>query len=209
MKRIIALVVVFVLLVFTSPAWGAMSSTNYYIYADNVSVGGNLSTGGEYSLQDTVGESFNSTVTSSSYEIRGGYQAMEQGEISLDISTASLSLGSLVNYTASNTASTTVSVNSSGSGFSLSISSVTGSILANVSDGVVDGDSDSEEYGISASGTYAAFADDQAVSNGLVLASSTVAADSDTVLTFKAIRNASTTPGVYSQSIVLSASASL
>lgn len=209
MKKIITIITILGTIVFAYPVWGAMSSTNYYIYADNVSVGGNLSTGGGYSLQDTIGESFNSTVTSSSYEIRGGYQAMEQGEISLEVSSASLSLGSLVDYTASSTVSTTVSINSSGSGFSLAISGVTGSILSDVSDGAVDGDGDSEEYGVGVSGTYAAFADDQAVINGLVLASSTVAADSNTVLTFKAVRNASTTPGVYSQSIILSASASL
>lgn len=209
MEKIVALAVFLGTVIFVCPVWGSMSSTNYYIYADNVSVGGSLSEGGDYSLQDTVAESFSSVATSSNYEIRGGYQAMEQGEISLEMSSESLSLGSLSSYTASSTVSTTVSVNSSGSGFSLAVSGVTGNILTDVSDGAVDGDGGSEEYGVGVSGVHAAFADDQAVTNGLVLASSAVAADSNTVLTFKAVRNASTTPGVYSQSIILSASAGL
>lgn len=188
-------------------SWGAMSSTNYYIYADVINVGGVLSTSSAYSLQDTVGESMAGFTTSSSYEIRGGYQFMEQEEMSLSVGTGSLSLGSLVDYAASSTASTVVTVSSGSGGYSLSISGVSGSILTNVSDESVDGDSSSEEYGLSVSGSNAAFLNDQPVVAGLVLASSTVPVTSATTLTFKAIRNASTTPGIYSQSVTLTASA--
>jgi hypothetical protein len=108
MKRVLISALVIVVVFFAQRSWGAMSSTNYYIYADIISVGGVLSTSTSYGLQDTVGESFAGFVTSSSYEIKGGYQAMDNNEISLIVSDASLSLGSLVNYTASSTASTTV-----------------------------------------------------------------------------------------------------
>lgn len=208
MRRALVFVSVVIITFFAQRAWGAMSSTNYYIYADVISVGGVLSTSSAYSLQDTAGEPFAGFVTSSSYEIKGGYQAMEQDELSLSISDSALSLGSLVNYTASSTVSTNISVDSgSAGGFSLSISGVTGSILADVSDGAVDGDGSSEEYGIGVVGANAAFADDRSVVLGRVLASSTVSVVSNTVLTFKAIRNASTAPNTYSQSVTLVASA--
>lgn len=212
MKRAIALVTILGMLLFAQSSWGAMSSTNYYIYADNISVGGVLSTSSAYSLQDTVGESFPGFTTSSSYVIKGGYQAMEQDEMSLSISNSSLSLGTLIGATSSSTASTAVTVNSGSSGgFSLVISGVTGTSLSAVGDGAVDGvvggNGGYEEYGLGVTGANAAFVGDQAVTSSLVLASSTVPVVSNTTLTFKAIRNASTTPGIYSQNIVLVASA--
>lgn len=208
MKRVLVVIFIIAVTFLAQRSWGAMSSTNYYIYADVIGVGGVLSTSSAYSLQDTSGESFAGFTTSSSYLIKGGYQYMEQDELSLSVSNTSLSLGSLVQYTASSTAATTVSVSSgSAGGFSLSISGVTGSILSDVNDGAVDGDGDSEEYGIGVAGANAAFADDRAVAPGLVLASSTVPVVSNTILTFKVIRNASTILGSYSQNLTLSASA--
>ncbi len=208
MKRALVFILLIVFTFFAQRSWGAMSSTNYYIYADVISVGGILSTSSAYSLQDTIGESIVGSVTSSSYIIKGGYQAMDNSTVlSLVISDAALSLGSLVDYTASSAVSTTVSVGSTAGGFSLSISDVTGSVLSNVDDGAVDGDGGSEEYGISVTGANAAFATDQSVVAGRVLASSTSALSSDTILTFKAIRNAGTTPNTYSQSLTLVASA--
>lgn len=208
MKRAFVGIIIIMAIFLAQRSWAAMSSTNYYIYADVISVGGVLSTSSAYSLQDTAGESPVGFVTGGSYEIRGGYQAMEQDELSLLIGSGSLSLGSLVDYTASSTASTVVSVNTGSSGgFSLSVGSVVGSILSDVSDGAVDGDGGSEEYGIGVTGVNAAFSNDRAVSPGLLLASSTVPVVSDTVITFKAIRNASSTLGTYSQSVTLTVSA--
>jgi len=192
--------------------WGAMSSTNYYIYADVISVGGVLSTSSAYVLNDTAGEPAVGTSVSSTYEIRGGYQYMEPGELSLLVGSQSLSLGSLFNYTASSSVSTNVFADSgSASGFSLAVGGVTGTSLAAVVDGAVDGViggiSGAEEYGLGLTGPYAAFFDDRAIAPGLVLASSIVPATSDTVLIFKAIRNTSTILGTYSQNINLIVSA--
>lgn len=211
-KKIFVLLLVAGLFLFGENSLGAMSSTNYYIYADAISVGGILSTGGEYSLQDTIGESIIGTSTGSSYEIKGGYQFMERdSEISLSISSASLSLGTLVSSTAFSSASTTVSVDAFSTGFVLSVSDVSGNILTPVTDGQVDGvlgiDNDVEEYGLAVAGIEANFLGDQSVTTSLVLASSSLPVSSNTILTFKAIRNASTTPGSYTQNITLTASA--
>lgn len=185
----------------------AMSSTDYYIYADDFSMGGSLSAGGTYSLQDTIGQSPADISSGGSYSLQAGYQFQTQGQISLSISSSSLGLGTLSSTGASSTASATVTITTdSTSGYVLSISSVSGTSLTAVADGAVDGDGNSEEYGVAVSGTGAAFVNDQAVAGGLTLSSSTIAVSNDaTVLTFKAIRGASSTAATYSQSVTLSA----
>lgn len=189
---------------------GAMSSTNYYIYADSVGVnGGGLSVTGTYSLEDTLGESPVGVATSTSYEARGGYQAMERGELSLAISSASLSLGTL-SASAVNTASTTLTVSSDAStGYTLSVGSVSGSLATSfhaVSDSSVT--AGSEEYGASGSGGDNQLSGDVAITNGLVVASAnTPRVNSATVLTFKAAMSNATVAGPYSETITFTASA--
>ena len=212
MSRIFSFLLIFSLFFGTRVVKAAMSSTNYYIYADTVNVGGVLSANGAYSLKDTTGELGGGVSSSSTYQINGGFQYMEIGGLSMSVSNSSLSLGSLISYNASSTASTTVSVNSSAaSGFVLSVANVSGTALASVTDGNVDGivgaNTNAEEYGLSVSGTEAAFSDDRAIAPGLVLSQSNFPVDSNIVLTFKAVRNSSTTPGTYSQNISLVASA--
>ena len=90
--------------------WGAMSSTNYYIYADDFSMGGGLSTGTIYSLQDTIGQSPIDISTSTSYEIRAGYQYSVLGELSMSISDTSVDLGTLTGLGATSSAQTVVTV---------------------------------------------------------------------------------------------------
>ncbi|OGH94187.1 MAG: hypothetical protein A2538_01485 [Candidatus Magasanikbacteria bacterium RIFOXYD2_FULL_41_14] len=186
----------------------AMSSTDYYIYADDFSVGGGLSSGGSYSLQDTVGQSPTDISTGGSYALHSGYQYQTLGSISLSISDSSLSLGTLTSTGASSTAATTATITTdSATGYVLSISNVSGTSLAAVSDGAVDGDGSSEEYGVAASGSDAAFGTDQAVTSSLALASNAgaVSGGSATILTFKAVRGAASEAGSKSQSITLSA----
>ena len=57
MKRAFIVIIIIAAIFFAQRSWAAMSSTNYYIYAEVISVGGVLSTSSAYSLQDTVGES--------------------------------------------------------------------------------------------------------------------------------------------------------
>jgi hypothetical protein len=191
-----------------SASWGLMSSTNYTIFADSVDSGGSLSTGGVYSLQDTTGESPVGSVASSTYEVIGGFQAMDRSTLSISIDTATIDLG-VLSVSEVATSSAVVSVTASASdGYTLSVGSVSGTSLTGVSDGAVT--AGSEEYGVAVSGSGAAFGDDQAIIAGLNLASSASAVtNAQTTLTFKAAMSSASTAGGRSQSITLTASASI
>jgi len=192
----------------------AMSSTNYYIYADSVETGGGLSSGGAYSIEDTIGQGFVSESESlgSTYKIKAGYQAMVIGSLSLNISDNSIDLGSLSTTTVTS-ASTIVTVTTdSESGYSASIQSAiwTGTPLTDVVDGTVD--VGQEEYGIAVSGPDIplAFTDDRSVIAGRVLANKTYAATgSQTTITFKAAISPSTSSGDRSQAVEIAVSANL
>lgn len=206
MKKTAGAILLVLSLLFPLNVLGAMSSTNYYIYADAIDSGGNLSTAGIYSLQDTFGESPVGFTTSTWYEIREGYQAMERGYLIMTIDNTSVNLGSL-SQSVVNSASTTVTISTdSSTGYALSIQSVSGTGLTAVSDGTVS--AGSEEYGLSADGDDSLISGDVAVSAGTSLASSAVAIEnSPTILTFKASMNAATVVNIYSQTVTLSASA--
>lgn len=185
-----------------APVQADMTSTNYHIFADSVNTGGELSTSTNYSLQDTTGESPAGVQTSGSYEVRGGYQAMERGTLSVSLDSNSLNLGELsVSSVASASTVATITTDSD-TGYNLSIGSVSGASLHSVIDGEVT--AGQEEYGVAVSGVGASFADDQAVTGGLLLASEPgVTTDRAITLTFKASRAAGSASATYSQSIVL------
>lgn len=190
-------------------SYGAMSSASYNIVADSISVGGGLSTSTtSYTMQDTVGGVAVGISASSSYQINAGYQAQDNSALSFDINSNSIDLGTLANGQLA-TANITATVSASG-GYVLSISGVSGDALPDVVDGVVDGSSTAGEYGLAVSGPSAAFVNDAAVSNTLMLASKPTAAIAEiTTLTFKAERGSASTVKQYSQDIVLTASAGI
>lgn len=199
-----------VLLSFFVPlsVWGVMSSTNYTIYADDFAVGGVLSSGTNYSLQDTVGDLAVGTSTSANYEIRGGYQAMENGSISIAVSKSALDLGVLsISAVKSDSATVTVSTDSA-SGYSLSLGSVSAAPLAAVSGGAVV--AGTEGYGVALAGVSRAFIDDRSIIQDRILASNNQPINNDQiVLTVKAAIGAGTSALALntSQSIILNASA--
>jgi len=187
---------------------GLMTSTNYTIYADSIETGGGLSTGGIYSLEDTFGETPAGVSTSSAYEIRAGYQYMVSGYLTMALSANSVNLGNL-SQTAVNAAASTVTISTdSWTGYTLSISAVSGTAVASVSDGVVT--AGSEEYGVAAAGGQSAVSGDVAIAAGTTVASSALPIDSSqTVLTFKASIGPSSSAGARSQTVTLTASANL
>lgn len=197
-------ILLFILLLFPSPSLALMSSARYKIFADSVDTGGILSAGGAYSLEDTIGESPVGFVTSSMYEVRGGYQAMDWVSIGMEISSVNLNLGT-ASENQVNTAATTVSVTTeSETGYALSVGSAAGTSLANVTDGAVT--AGHEEYGVAVSGADRTFSDDRGIVAGLNLSSSsTPVANTQTVLTFKAAMSGNTAPGARSQSITITA----
>lgn len=194
------------LLSFPLVAFGMMSSSNYTIYADSVDAGGVYSSSGTYSIEDTVGESPVGIATSSSYEVRGGYQGMDLSSLTMNLSQTNLDLGT-ASVSQVNSASTTATITTdAGSGYSLSVGSVSGTSLAAVTDGTVT--AGQEEYGVAVSGPDALFGDDRGIAPGLNLAAASMpVTNSDTILTFKASISDSTASGSRSQDVILTASA--
>lgn len=207
MRKHLYLIFILALLCAPQNAYGEMTSPNYTIYADSVGVGGgSYSESASYALSDTVGEVAVGTSTSATYEVRGGYQAMNRGTLTISVTTSSLSLG-VLNGTEVKSASTAVTVNcDSETGYTLSASEVSGSLVTAVADGSVT--AGQTEYGVTASGAHSVLTSDVAVTEGLTLASSAApVVDSVTTITFKAAMGAGGVPGDYSQSITLTAAA--
>lgn len=211
MRRIslFAIIILLGAMAFPSASFGVMSSTNYTIFADSIDAGGVLSTGGVYSLEDTIGESpAGGSASSSVYEVLAGYQAMDWSVLVLDVDTNTINLGTLsTSAVATSSATLTVTVDAT-SGYVLSVGSVSGTSLTAVSDGTVT--AGAEEYGLAASGIDAAFADDRAITAGLnISSSSTLVTYAQTVVTFKAAISSASAAASLSQSITFSASTSI
>jgi len=187
---------------------GEMSSDNYSIYADSISVGGVFSTSTNYDLWDSIGEQSSGIFTSSTYEIRGGFQAMEKGDLSLIIDKSSFNLGDLSVDSVSSDSINFIISSDSDAGYVLAISDAGPAPITAVSDGEVT--AGSEEYGFSVSGANAAFGDDRSIIIGRVLASSLRSVSDDLLtMTVKASRTSTTTYGDKNQNIVFNLSGNL
>jgi len=197
-------------LLFPTPSFGMMSSSNYTIFADSVDSGGIFSSGGAYSLEDTMGESPAGFTTSSIYEVRGGYQAMDWATLSLDVSTTTVNININAGDTSVKSGITTSTISTDAdTGYNFAITNVTGTHLADVTDGSVSG-SGVEEYGLALSGVDRLYTDDEAVATGLNLSSSSsVVTNIQTILIFKACISTTSTVGARSQTIQLTASANI
>ncbi len=185
-----------------------MSSSNYTIYADTFSLGGDLSTSTNYSLQGSAVGVPVGISTSSTYEIRAGYQAMEYGSISVDFSKNSLDLGVLSPVVVkSDSTVVTISIDSPG-GYTLSLGSVSAAPLAPVSGGAVV--AGTEGYGIAVTGANRSFINDQPIAANLILAStnSSVVSDQETLVVKAAIGSNSNAIGLSGgQTIAINGSA--
>lgn len=186
-----------------------MSSTNYTIFADSFSAGDIFSTG-TYRLESTVGEAPVGFSTSSSYEIRGGFQAMDKNSLSLNISGASVSLGNLISSAVNSGSAIAEVTTDCANGYILAISSVSGAGLAGVTGGsVVAGITN---YGFSAVGSDSLISGDIPVAIGNIASTSSAVTGSQTTLTFKAsIKDSDrgSSDVSYSQVITLTASVNL
>lgn len=210
MRKLVSFLLIMALgfLLFPSVSWGVMSSSNYTIFADSIDSGGVLSASGTYSLEDTAGESPAESASSSTYEVIGGYQAMDWSVLTMDIDTTTVNLGTLIIDRVA-TSAVVVSVTADAStGYVLSVASVSGTILGGVSDGSIT--PGQEEYGVAVSGTDAAFGDDRAITAGLNLSSSsTPVVSAQTTIIFKATMGSASVAGGRNQSVTLTASTNI
>lgn len=85
-----AIVTLFATIVATIPIASAYvaSSTNYRIQSDSVNVGGILSTSTSYRAEDTLGEQGTGTSSSATYNIKAGYQQMQETYLALAVPAA-------------------------------------------------------------------------------------------------------------------------
>ena len=209
LKRISFLFIIsLAVLLHPTVSWGVMSSSNYTIFSDSIDSGGVLSTSGTYSLQDTAGESPVGSSTSSTYEVIGGYQAVDWSVLTINIDTTTLDMGVLtIDQVATSSAVVSVTADAS-TGYVLSVASISGTALSGVADGSVS--PGYEEYGVAVSGPDQAFSDDRSVIVGRVLASSsTPVVSAQTTITFKATMGIASVSGSRSQSVTLTASTNI
>ncbi len=90
-----------------------MNSTNYQIWADTFSVGGDdISSSTSYNLRDTLGEQSIDRASSTNYGARIGFREMiKDGVLSLSVGAASVALGTL-SQTSAKTGTHTLTVES-------------------------------------------------------------------------------------------------
>ena len=187
-------------------SYSAMSSTNFRIDADSFDVGGIHSSSSAFTLDDSISGSPFGTVTSTSFELRGGFQSMSGNTLSLSISNSSVALGTLSASAVASGSTVATVVTDADTGYTLSVGSVSGAGLTGVSDGTVT--AGAQEYGVAVAGGDRLFNNDRAVAASLALAASNVAvASSATTLTFKAAISTASTAATYNQTITLTASA--
>jgi len=121
-----SVLVLFSFFILGTPAFAYVaSSTSYRIQADSINIGGVLSTSTSFRAEDTLGESGVGTSSSASYNIKAGYQQMQQTYLAVTVpSNVSLSpnIPTLGGGAANGVASWTVTTDNI-SGYSMSIRS--------------------------------------------------------------------------------------
>lgn len=216
MRSIFLLSTIFLSFFWIHPLDSAMTGGDYNIFADSFStLQGEYATGGNFSLVGTGGEFFAATSTGGNLILRGGFQALERGSISLNVSDSDIALGQLSqNAVASSNLTLTVTTDSA-SGYSVTAvddgnlrDANTGADIDDVADGEVT--AGSEEYGIRATDGNGQLAADSALSGvSTVVASSNVPVSNKlTTVTFRASIDATQTrSGSYAHTVTFSAAA--
>lgn len=188
-----------------------MTSENYKVFVDTVSVGGTEPVSETYRVFSTEGEAGGispTQSTSTNYIVAAGFQAMANTiYVSATLSQSSISLGSLsAAAVASGSETITVSTNSP-TGYAATIVE-DGNLRAGANDinDVLDGSvtAGSEEYGIITSGVAGQMnGADTAITGAAqsVAASSTPVLNETTTLTYKAAISGGTVSGYYSHQV--------
>lgn len=212
MKKLFVFLIFLLTLNFPSIAGSVgMSSENFKLFADVVSVGGSEPVSENYRVFNTGGEAsgVNPTqTTSTNFIVQAGFQAMANTiYVSAALSASSLSLGELsMTEIRSNSETLTINTNSP-TGYATTIQE-DGNLRSGSNDinDVADGSvtAGSEEYGVRTSGIAGQMnsVDTAIIGAALnVAASSTPVHNEVTILTYKAGISASTAYGNYSQQV--------
>ena len=199
--------VVAMMLVFAGEVHAEMSSTNYRLYGDSFGSVGGRGSSTNYLLEGTGEDSPVGEGSSTNYVLLAGFQSLsEHPTFSFSVSASTISFGTLLMSSVASQAYTVTTSTNAPYGYTTTIYEdgefrVGSSTIDDVADGTVT--SGSEEYGIAASSTDAAFGTDQGItSSGTVVASRTNWINgSTTTVTHKAAINSGTTAGTYGHTV--------
>jgi hypothetical protein len=117
-----------------------MGSNNYKMQSDSVNAGGTFSESNNYKLEDTAGELATGDATSATYNLRAGYQQMQEVYLSMtaiDDVTLTPSLGGLTGGTSTGSTSFVVTTDSS-SGYNVTIQALNSPAMQNGANSIVD-----------------------------------------------------------------------
>ncbi|MEK9183345.1 MAG: hypothetical protein AAB849_02445 [Patescibacteria group bacterium] len=195
----------------------SMSSENFALQVDTISVGGDLSTSTNYKVFDTIGGSSGvqaTQSTSTNYIVEAGFQAAASGAaLSASLSASSVSLGSLGTSIVSSASQILTITTNSPTGYTATITE-DGNLrsgsndINDVSDGAVA--AGSEEYGIRTSGNAGQMnnSDTAITSSSQTIAStSTLAINEQTTIAYKASVGSATAAGTYSHIVTFTTTA--
>lgn len=214
MRLLFLVMTIFLALAFPAPVdLVSMSSENYQLLGDVISVGGDLTTSTNYQVFNTLGEASGihpTTSTSVNYIVSAGFQAMATTTyLTATLSTNAVSLGTLSKSAVASASQTlTVSTNAP-TGYTATILEggnliSGGNDINDVADGAIT--AGSEEYGIRTSGAAGQMNNaDTAITAAAqtIAASSTAAVAEQTTITYKVSVSNTTAYGTYSQTTTI------
>lgn len=116
------------------------SSSNYQLQSDSLNVGGGLSTSTNFSQESTVGEVATGLGTSSNYQLRAGYQQMQEVFLSMTASADVVMSPNLPGITggSSNGSTSVTVVTDSPAGYRLTLASESDPALQNGANSIAD-----------------------------------------------------------------------
>lgn len=187
-----------------------MTSENYKVFVDVISVGGDLTTSTSYQVNSTIGEAagVHETVsTSTNYNLAAGFQAMANVfSLSATLSTNAIALGALSTGAISTVAQTITVTTNATNGYTVTVQE--DGELRSGSNAIPDANGDiaagTAAYGIRTSGNAGKMNDiDTAITAAAkTLASTSTPATSEaTSITYKATAGSNTADGSYSQTL--------
>lgn len=206
MKKLLSLFCLIIFALSVAQANAVMTGGSYEIYADSIGVTGlQEASSSEYSISASVGEAAASSTSGGTYELRGGFQALDKGLLSFSLDKSSVSLGTIRQSGVSSDSVVATVDTDANTGYTLAVTE-SGNLqsgsndINDVGDGSVT--AGSEEYGIRTSGGSGILTSDTAISGSTVAASASGVVHNDqTTITFRASVGQSSKAGSYSQTV--------
>lgn len=217
MRSIFALLILIIIFNFPLSAGSAsMSSENFQMQLDTISVGGDVAASTNYLVFGTYGDlgASPTTSTSDNYIIHAGFQAAASGvTLTAALSANSIALGSLSTGSVSSASQTLTVTTNSPTGYTTTVTE-DGNLrsgdndINDVGDGTVT--AGSEEYGLLTSGAAGQMNSADTAITGVAqtaASTSTIATSEAITITYKAAVSGNTGYGTYSHTVTFTTTA--